>query len=209
MADERIAWYSQKNRKDTISDTDILMVYDGSKTYMIPFAAIKNAIPTGGGSEPDPGTGSTPDPGTGSTNNWYDAVQKLSVNDADLFPVYDGTDAYVVPISAIRGADNLTDNEVILVGEDGNDYRIKVDVLGKAKVIKDSAYTATLPNESDNTNKVYQALIINQMWGGGDLLTGTSCSHSFIELYNLSNAELNLRGLYIWYKSGTSAWESQ
>ena len=206
MADERIAWYSQTG-KNTVSDTDKLMVYDGSKTYMIPFSAIKNAIPTV--SEPDPGTGSTPDPGTGSTNNWYDAVQKASANDTDLFPVYDGTDAYVVPISAIKGADNLTQNEVILVGEDGNDYRIKVDVLGKAKVIKDSAYTATLPNESDNTNNKYQALIVNQMWGGGDLLTGTSCSHSFIELYNLSNAELNLRGLYIWYKSGTSAWESQ
>ena len=164
MADERIAWYSQTG-KNTVSDTDKLMVYDGSKTYMIPFSAIKNAIPTV----------SEPDPGTGSTNNWYDAVQKLSVNNTDLFPVYDGNDAYVVPISAIRGADNLTQNEVILVGEDGNDYRIKVDVLGKAKVIKDSAYTATLPNESDNTNKVYQALIINQMWGGGDLLTGTSC----------------------------------
>ena len=102
--------------------------------------------------------------GTGNTNNWYDAIQKANANDTDLFPVYDGTDAYVVPISAIKGADNLTQNEVILVGEDGNDYRIKVDVLGKAKVIKDSAYTATLPNESDNTNDKYQALIINQMW---------------------------------------------
>ena len=135
MADERIAWYSQTS-KNTVSDTDTLMVYDGSKTYMIPFSAIKNAIPTGGGS--DSGSGSGSDPGTGNTNNWYDAIQKANANDTDLFPVYDGTDAYVVPISAIKGADNLTQNEVILVGEDGNDYRIKVDVLGKAKVIKDS-----------------------------------------------------------------------
>ena len=200
MADERIPWYSQTS-KNTVSDTDTLMVYDGSKTYMIPFSAIKNAIPTGGGS--DSGSGSGSDPGTGNTNNWYDAIQKANANDTDLFPVYDGTDAYVVPISAIKGADNLTQNEVILVGEDGNDYRIKVDVLGKAKVIKDSAYTATLPNESDNTNNKYQALIINQMWGGGDLLTGNCCSYYFIELYNLSNEELNIRGLYIWYKSGS------
>ena len=62
---------------------------------------------------------------------------------------------------------------------------------------------------SDNTNDKYQALIINQMWGGGDLLTGTAVSHSFIELYNLSGNELNLKGLYLWYKSGTSAWEKQ
>lgn len=73
MADERIAWYSQTG-KNNVSDTDKLMVYDGSKTYMIPFSAIKNAIPTV----------SEPDPGTGSTNNWYDAVQKLSVNNTDL-----------------------------------------------------------------------------------------------------------------------------
>ena len=40
------------------------------------------------------------------------------------------------------------------------------------------------------------------------LLSGTAVSHSFIELYNLSSTELNLKGLYLWYKSGTSAWES-
>ena len=80
MADERIAWYSQTS-KNTVSDTDTLMVYDGSKTYMIPFSAIKNAIPTGGGS--DSGSGSGSDPGTGYTNHWYDAIQKDNANDTD------------------------------------------------------------------------------------------------------------------------------
>ena len=56
MADERIPWYSQTS-KNTVSDTDKIMVYDGSKTYLIPFSAIKNAIPTGGGSDSGSGSG--------------------------------------------------------------------------------------------------------------------------------------------------------
>ena len=189
MADTKKTWYSA-DEKTTVNNTDKILVYDGTKSYTVPVSAIK-------------GTSS------GSGGNWYDATQKLSANDTDLMPIYDGQDAYVVPISAIKGADNLTDGYVLLTGEDGVDYRVKIDALGNPKVIKDSAYTATAPSESDNINDVYQALIINQMYGGGDLLTGASCSHSFIELYNLSNSELNLKGLWIWYKSGTSAWEGQ
>lgn len=190
MADTKKTWYSA-DEKNTVNDTDKVLVYDGTKSYTVPASALKGSGNSGGG----------------DGSNWYDAVQKLEANDTDLMPIYDGSDAYVVPISAIKGADNLTDEYVLLTGEDGVDYRVKIDVLGNAKVIKDSAYTATAPSESDNTNAIYQALIVNQMYGGGDLLEGTSCSHSFIELYNSSNAELNLKGCYIWYKSGSSTWE--
>ena len=191
MADTKKTWYSADG-KTTVNNTDKILVYDGTKSYTVPVSAIKGSSS-----------------GSGSGGNWYDATQKLSANDTDFMPIYDGEDAYIVPISAIKGADNLTDEYVLLTGEDGVNYRVKIDVLGNPKVIKDSAYTATAPSESDNINDVYQALIINQMYGGGDLLTGASCSHSFIELYNLSNSELNLKGLWIWYKSGTSAWEGQ
>ena len=188
MADEKIKWYEQ-TQKTTVSNSDKLMVYDGTKTYIVPASALKGSS-------------------SGSNSNWYETTQKLEVSNTDLMPVYDGEDTYVVPISSIKGADNLTDDYVLLTGEDGIDYRVKIDVLGNAKVIKNSAYTATTPSPTDNDNDTYQALIINQMWGGGDNLFGTACSHSFIELYNLSNKELNLKGCYIWYKSGTSAWES-
>lgn len=144
-----------------------------------------------------------------ATKNWFDVTQKNTVNETDKILVYDETNgSRIVPASSLKGADNLTDKYVEVTGDDGKLYRVKVDVLGNPVAIKSEAFTATAPSESDNTNAVYQALIINQMWGGGDLLTGTSVSHSFIELYNLSNKELNLKGLYVWYKSGTSAWES-
>ena len=140
---------------------------------------------------------------------WYDATQKLNASDTDKILVYDGTTSYTVNVSAIKGVDNVTDEYMIVTAKDGNQYRVGVDYLGNLYAVKDEAYTATPPATSDNRNDKYQALIINQMWGGGDLLTGTAVSHSFIELYNLSGNELNLKGLYLWYKSGTSAWEKQ
>ena len=196
MADEKITWYSQ-TAKTSIKDTDTVMVYDGQKTYTVPFSAIKSALPSGGSGG-----------GSGSVSNWYDTTQKLEPNNTDLFPIYDGTDTYLVPISSIKGVDNVTDEYVLLTGKDGKQYRLMVDYLGNLYAIKDEAYTANAPSETDNINDVYQALIVNQMWGGGEALTGTAVSNSFIELYNLSGKELNLKGCYIWYKSGTSAWES-
>ena len=131
-----------------------------------------------------------------ATKKWFTATQKGSVNDTDKILVYDGTDSRIVEVSSIRGSANVTDEYVELTGEDGNLYRVFVDYDGNTKAIKSEAFTATPPSVEDNINDKYQALIINQMWGGGDLLSGTAVSHSFIELYNLNNTELNLKGLY-------------
>lgn len=191
MADEKITWYSQP-AKTSISDTDTVMVYDGTKTYTVPFSAFKKALPSGG---------------SGAVTNWYETTQKLSPADTDLLPVYDGSDTYIVPVSSIKGVNNVTDEHLIITGRDGKKYRVGVDYVGNLYAVRDEAYTAAAPNPSDNTNDKYQALIINQMWGGGEAVTGTAVSHSFIELYNLSGNELNLKGLYLWYKSGSSAWE--
>ena len=139
---------------------------------------------------------------------WFEATQKVSVNNTDKILVYDGTVSRTIEIGLLKGADNLTNEYVELEGKDGNLYRVFIDKEGNTKAIKSEAFTANVPNVEDNLDPKYQALIINQIYGGGDNLNGTAVSHSFIELYNLSNAELNLKGLYLWYKSGTSAWES-
>ena len=67
---------------------------------------------------------------------WYSVTQKNKVNPTDKMLIYDGSSSYVVPLSLVKGADNLTDDYVLLTGEDGIDYRVKIDVLGNAKVIK-------------------------------------------------------------------------
>lgn len=139
---------------------------------------------------------------------WFEVTQKGSVNTTDKVLVYDGTVSRTIEVGLLKGADNLTDEYAELVGKDGNLYRIYVDNEGNPKAIKSDAFTGKIPNTTDNLEDKYQALIVNQMYGGGDALSGTAVSHSFIELYNLSSTELNLRGLYLWYKSSTSAWES-
>lgn len=140
--------------------------------------------------------------------NWFSVTQKSSVNSTDKILVHDGTVSRTVEVGLLQGSTNVTDKYVELTGGDGKLYRVMVDSEGKPQVIKSEAFTANTPNEEDNLEPKYQALIINQMYGGGDNLSGTAVSHSFIELYNLSSTELNLKGLYLWYKSGTSAWES-
>ena len=139
---------------------------------------------------------------------WFEATQKNNISDTDKILVYDGNVSRTVEVGLLKGASNLTNEYVELEGKDGNLYRVYIDNEGNTKAIKSEAFTGTIPNEEDNLEPKYQALIINQMYGGGDNLSGTAVSHSFIELYNLSNTELNLKGLYLWYKSGTSAWES-
>ncbi len=139
---------------------------------------------------------------------WFEATQKASVNSTDKILVYDGAVSRTVEVGLLQGSTNVTDKYVEVTGGDGKLYRVMVGSDGKAKAIKSEAFTSTLPNETDNTQEKYQRLIINQIYGGGDNLSNTAVSHSFIELYNLSKDELNLRGLYLWYKSGTSAWES-
>ena len=139
---------------------------------------------------------------------WFEVTQKASVNTTDKILVYDGSVSRTVEVGLLKGASNLTNEYVELEGKDGKLYRVFIDKEGNTKAIKSEVFTANVPKEEDNIEPKYQALIINQVYGGGDNLSGTAVSHSFIELYNLSNTELNLKGLYLWYKSGTSAWES-
>ena len=142
------------------------------------------------------------------TKQWYSVTQKNSVNPTDKILVYDGSVSRTIEVQLLQGSENVKEDYVELKGADGNLYRVYVDGLGNAKAIKSEAFTAVDPNVTDNEEPKYQSLIINQIWGGGENLVGTAVSHSFIELYNLNKEELNLKGLYLWYKSGTSAWES-
>ena len=139
---------------------------------------------------------------------WFEATQKAKVNSTDKILVYDGAVSRTVEVGLLQGSTNVTDKYVEITGGDGKLYRVMVDSNGKPHAIKSEAFTSNVPNIEHNLDPIYQALIINQVYGGGENLSGTAVSHSFIELYNLNNAELNLKGLFLWYKSGTSAWES-
>ena len=102
---------------------------------------------------------------------WFSVTEKNNVNPTDKILVYDGTNSRLIKAELLKGADNLTHEYVELTGEDGKQYRVYVDRLGNAKAIKSEAFTATNPSVTDNLEPKYQALIINQMWGGGDVST--------------------------------------
>ena len=124
--------------------------------------------------------------------------QTINITGEELVPILIDGQNKVVKTKYLKGADNLTNEYVDLIGDDGNTYRMKV-VNGKATFTKIEAYTATGAVEGENAT--FDGLIINQMYGGGDELVDTPVSHSFIELYNFTDLEINLKGLYLWYRA--------
>lgn len=95
---------------------------------------------------------------------------------------------------------------ISVVDDKGINYRLYLK-NGELVPIKEEAFTGNIPVEGDNT--IYDGLIINHMYGtGSDISVKTPVSHSFIELYNYNDVEINLKGLYLWYRAKTGSWQS-
>ena len=132
-------------------------------------------------------------------------TQSTVISGEELIPfVLDGQNK-VVKAKYLKGADNLGEDFVDLVGDDGQEYRVKI-VNGEAVTVRMDAFTADDAVEGDNT--LFDGLIINQMYGGGDTISGAPISHGFIELYNFKDEEVNLKGLYLWYRALSGSWQS-
>ena len=108
-------------------------------------------------------------------------------------------------VSTIRGATNLSDHHLDLTAEDGMVYRAAIDSKGMLSIMPLESELADLPSETDNAN--YHGLIIHQMYGGGSTSLQPSVSHSFVELYNTTAKEINLKGLYLFYKERSDTWK--
>ena len=132
-------------------------------------------------------------------------TQSVSLTGEELVPVSIDGQNKAVKVKYLKGADNLGEDFVDLVGDDGKDYRVKV-VNGEPVVMRMDAFTAKDAVEGENT--LYDGLIINQMYGGGDTIDGAPVSHGFIELYNFKDIEVNLKGLYLWYRAKAGSWQS-
>ena len=133
-------------------------------------------------------------------------TQSTNITGEELIPfVLDGQNK-VVKAKYLKGADNLGEDFVDLVGDDGKEYRVKI-VNGEAVAIRKEVFTKPDALEGEN-EQLFDGLIINQMYGGGDALTGVPVSHGFIELYNFREEEVNLKGLYLWYRAKAGTWQS-
>ena len=132
-------------------------------------------------------------------------TQSTVVTGEELIPfVLDGQNK-VVKAKYLKGADNLGEDFVDIIGDDGKEYRVHV-VNGEAVATRMDVFNAEPAVEGDNP--LFDGLIINQMYGGGDAIEGTPVSHGFIELYNFRDLEVNLKGLYLWYRAKAGSWQS-
>lgn len=141
--------------------------------------------------------------------------QVLKVNSKEDFIVFlqGGDTPKKVKLSAIQGSTNLTDDYVELKGDDNKLYRIAIK-NGEAVAYLSEADTAAPVTASMQAIADYDGLMINKVYAGGETaIGGTSCSHSFIELYNLgtkpsNTKDLNLNGVYLFYKKLNGSWQS-
>lgn len=131
--------------------------------------------------------------------------QTISLSGEELIPICISGQNKTVKAKYLKGADNLTNEYVDLIGDDGNKYRMKM-VNGNPIFNKIEVYTSVPSVEGDNVN--FDGLIINQMYGGGTEIAETPISHGFIELYNFKDLEVNLNGLYLWYRAKAGTWQS-
>lgn len=132
-------------------------------------------------------------------------IEILNVDGTEYVPIVSDGMNKKVKVSALKGSDNLTSNYVELIGDDGKTYRA---VVKDGQLIAYDKEVDTANPASSGDNALYDGLIINKMYGGGSSLVNTAVSHSFIELYNCKNVPLNLKGLYLWYKTKSSKWQS-
>ena len=112
--------------------------------------------------------------------------------------------------------DNL--NTIGLVAPSGQVYRIKVNDNGTLVVYKKQLDTpqpepggVNIENGWEYVTKLYiEKFYINSVYCGGISSNEHSynyCSHNFVELSNLTDSDINLKGLSIQYASSGNNWE--
>ena len=134
-----------------------------------------------------------------------EATQIVKLTGEEIIPVSADGLAKAVKVKYLKGADNLSSEYVDLVADDGNTYRVKVQ-NGQLVAIPLEVFSKEPAVEGDNT--LFDGLIINKMYGGGSAIVETPISHSFIELYNFRDEDVNLKGLYLFYRAKTGGWQS-
>lgn len=107
-----------------------------------------------------------------------------------------------IKANCLKGADNLSEDYLDLVSDNGDKYRMLINNDGSQTVFPIEAFTGS---DAIAMYDYYNGLIINQIYGGGASSGTPSVSHSFIELYNDTGKDINLKGMYLFYTS-TGSW---
>lgn len=130
----------------------------------------------------------------------------IATNEDYVMVVQGGTNKKIKVVNLVPKSEGDAQEYTELISADGTVYRVKVDDNGELYAYDKKIDTAKDAVEGEN--HMFDGLVINQIYGGGSLLVDTPISHSFIELYNMRENELNLKGLYLWYRAKSGSWQS-
>lgn len=137
-------------------------------------------------------------------------------------PTSDGGDDDDPDVPSVGGMtlEDLDKLETIgFVSPSGQTYRVKVNDEGELVVYMkelDTPQPEPTGAQTDNNGWVYvkslylQKLYINSLYCGGltsDEHSYNYCSHNFVELSNLTNADVNLNGLSLQYSANGTDWK--
>lgn len=224
-----MATIDKYNLSSTLNDEDLFLVakYDSSTAQYVDYnkykvSSLKELIKSLGGGSSNPG-GSSPG-GTGGSGSGTDSKVSLNYNDyakvlgasdedAIMIAKYDSSsksygDLKIISVADLKGTGKIEKDYLVLQDQEGTEYRMYLAAEGNTlKVEKESLFAERELLETQNVN--YRGLLINMIYGAGTSLTKMPVSHNFIELYNLTNTELNLNGLHIHYKDTTTYTEWQ
>ena len=156
-------------------------------------------------------------------------TEVVTVNEEDYLLILQNGDSKKVQAGKLQGAKNLTNEYVELVSMDDPEKKFRMILRddGEPMVYPIEVFEAKDWKRGDNLQVPFktsagsgmtkvataniETLFINQMYGGGTETAGTAetaVSHSFVELYNNSDIDINLKGLYLNYKAKAGAWKS-
>ena len=213
-----MATLDQYNLSTSLNDDDLLLVakYDSASKKYVDYnkykvsslkQLIKDNAPT-----------SSSQPSTGGSDvsldyNDYTKVLSASDDDAVMIAKYNSiTDSYedlrIISVANLKGTGKIEEDYAVLQDSKGTEYRLYLAPDGNClKIDKEEVFAERELNASQNVN--YRGVLVNMIYGAGSNLSKMPVSHNFIELYNLTNADVNLTGLHLHYKDTTTYTEWQ
>jgi hypothetical protein len=213
-----VATLDQYNLSTSLNDDDLLLVakYDSASKKYVDYnkykvsslkQLIKDNAPT-----------SSSQPSTGGSDvsldyNDYTKVLSASDDDAVMIAKYNSnTDSYedlrIISVANLKGTGKIEEDYAVLQDSKGTEYRLYLAPDGNClKIDKEEVFAERELLASQNEN--YRGVLVNMIYGAGSNLSKMPVSHNFIELYNLTNTDVNLTGLHLHYKDTTTYTEWQ
>ena len=203
-----MATLDKYNLSTTLNDEDLLLVakYDTSSRQYVDYnkykvSSLKTLIQSiNGGGSSAPSTGGD----VSLDYNDYTKVISAAEDDAVMIAKYNkDTDTYedlrIISVANLKGTGKIEKDYAVLEDQMGTKYRLYLAADGNSiKIDKEDAFAERELLASQATN--FRGVLINTIYGAGSNLSKMPVSHNFIELYNLTNVDVNLTGLHLHYK---------